>query len=412
MIMRWWPSGGLWRHPDFLRLWAAQIAGAFGSRIARTALPIIAILSVGATPTEIAVLSALGVAPGLLVGLLVGGRIDRRPKRPLLIGADLMRSLSVLTIPVAMWLGTLSMPQLYAVAAAIGAATMLFQIADNSFLPVLVGKDMLVEGNAKLGATDAIAEAAGPGLAGMLVQVLTGPVAMIIDALSHLWSALLLGRIQVPEEPAAVAEADATVFGDILIGFRASLAHPLTGPALLADAVVHFFGGFFLALYMILALETLGLPPATVGLIISVGGVGAFAGALLAKPLARLAGTGPAMVVSLGVGQAANLLIPLALDAGALAIPFLVLQQLIGDALLGAYMVHALSLRQRMLPEAVLGRANATFHVTTGLMLPTGVLLAGPLADAVGVPFALWAGACGGLLAAPVLIASPILRLR
>lgn len=410
--MRWWPSGGLWRHGDFLRLWGAQIASAFGSRITRTALPIIAILSIEATPTEVAVLSALGVAPGVLVGLLVGGHIDRTAKRPLLIGADLVRSALILTIPATAWLGALSMLQLYVVAAAVGAATTLFRIADNSFLPALVGKDMLVDGNAKLEATDAIAEAAGPGLAGVLVQVLTAPVAVIVDALSYLWSALLLSRIQGSEEPAAAADADASVFGDVLIGFRACLAQPLIGPTLLADAITYLFGGFFLTLYMIVALETLGLPPATVGLIISVGGVGAFVGALFARPLGRLVGAGPAMVVSVGAGQAANLLIPLALDAGRLAIPLLVLQQFIGDALLAAYLIHSISVRQQVLPEAVLGRANATFHVITGLMLPAGALLAGPLASAIGMPSALWIGACGGLLAAPVLMASPILRLR
>lgn len=154
MTLRWWPAGGLWRHPDFLRLWAAQAASAFGSRITRTALPILAILTVGATPSEVAVLSALGVAPGVLVGLWAGGRVDRTARRPLLVGADLARALLILTIPAAAWLGALSMPQLYAVAAGVGAATTLFQIADNSFLPALVGRDLLVEGNARLEATD------------------------------------------------------------------------------------------------------------------------------------------------------------------------------------------------------------------------------------------------------------------
>src|SRR5215218_6104112 len=165
--MHWWPSGGLWRHPDFLRLWAAQAGSAVGSRITRTALPIIAILTVRATPTEVAVLSALGVAPGVVVGLFIGGRVDRAAKRPLLVGADVMRALLILTIPAAAWLGALSMPQLYAVAALVGAATTLFQIADASFLPAVVGPDRLVEGNARLQATESVAEAVGPGLAGV-----------------------------------------------------------------------------------------------------------------------------------------------------------------------------------------------------------------------------------------------------
>ena len=303
------------------------------------------------------------------------------------------------------------MPQIYAVAAVVGAATTLFQIADNSFLPVLVGQDRLVEGNAKLEATDAIAEAAGPGLAGVLIEVLTAPLAVVIDALSYLWSAFLLSRIRAPETP-AVVDAAPSVLGDILIGLRACLAHPLIGPALIADSVMGFFSGFFFALYMLLALEALVLSPATVGIIISVGGIGAFVGTMIAPPLGRLNGTGRAMALSLGLGQAATLLIPLALDGGALAIPLLVLQQLVGDAFLVAYVIHAISLRQRVLPPAVLGRANATFHVIPGLLLPAGALVAGPLANALGLSAALWIGACGGLLAAPVLLASPLVRRR
>ncbi|HEV2735869.1 MAG TPA: MFS transporter [Longimicrobiaceae bacterium] len=409
MTLPWWPTGGLWRHPDFLRLWAAQAASAFGSRITRTALPILAILTVGATPTEVAVLSALGVAPGVVVGLWAGGRVDRTARRPLLVGADLVRALLILTIPAAAWLGVLSMPQLYAVAAAVGAATTLFQIADNSFLPALVGRDQLVEGNARLEATDSIAEAAGPGIAGVLVQWLTAPVALAVDALTYLWSALLLSRIRAREAPPAPVGPAASVLGDVRAGFRACLAHPLVGRLLLAEAVTYLFGGFFLALYMVLALETLRLSPAAAGLVISVGGVGAFAGALLAAPLGRALGTGRALAVSLAVGQAANLLVPLAAHAGRWAVPLLATQQLVGDAFLGAYIVHTVSLRQRELPESVLGRANATFHVVTGALLPSGALLAGSLASTLGITATLWVGAAGGLLA-PLLLAGGISR--
>lgn len=270
-----------------------------------------------------------------------------------------------------------------------------------------------MEGNAKLEASDAVAEAAGPGVAGLLIQALTAPVAVAIDGLSYLGSALLLSRIRAKEAPAAEEPgARPTVWGDVATGFRACLAHPLVGPALVAQAVTYFFGGFFLALYMLVALETLRLSPAAVGLIIGVGGVGAFAGALIATPLDRRLGTGAAMAVSLAIGAAANLLIALALGAGRWAVPLLVVQQLVGDAFLGAYLVHSVSLRQRVLPRAVLGRANAAFHVVTGAMLPAGALLAGPLAEAVGIPLTLWIGAVGGLLAAPVLLASAVPRVR
>ncbi|HEX9936923.1 MAG TPA: MFS transporter, partial [Longimicrobium sp.] len=379
-----------------------------------TALPIIAILTLRATPAQVAVLAALGVAPGVLVGLFAGGHVDRADKRPLLIGADLVRALLILTIPAAAWLGVLSMPQLYVIAALVAAATTLFQIADNSYLPALVGRERLVEGNARLSATDSVAEAAGPGIAGVLIQLLTAPVAVLVDAASYLWSALLLGRIRTREvrEPAEVETAETSVLGDARAGFRACLAHPLVRPLLLADAVMYLFGGFFMALYMVLALETLRLSPAVVGVVIGVGGVGSFAGALLAERLGRARRTGAAMVAALAVGQAAVLLVPLAAGAGWLAIPLLVAQQLVGDACLTAYEIHALSLRQRVLPDAVLGRANAAFHVVTGVALPAGALIAGPLAIVAGVAPAMWVGACGALLAVPILLASPLPRLR
>ncbi|WNG25508.1 MFS transporter [Cystobacter fuscus] len=411
VLPRGWPSGGLWSHPDFLRLWGAQIVSAFGSRITRTALPILALLTLQATPTEIAVLSALGVAPGLLVGLFMGGHVDRAAKRPLLIGADVVRALLLLTLPLAARFGALSMPQLYLVAAAVGAATTLFQIADNSYLPTLVDKALLVEANARLEASESVAEAAGPGLAGVLVQWLTAPVAIGVDALSYVWSALWLGRIRTPEQPAAATEAHVSVLGDIVTGFRACLDHPLIRPVLVAEAVMYFFGGFFLSLYMVYTLETLGLTPATVGVIIGVGGVGSFVGALLARPMVRR-GLGPAMGFSLLVGQGANLLIPLAGEAGAWSIPLLVLQQLLGDALLGAYVIHALSLRQWVMDAEVLGRANATFHVVTGLLLSLGALLAGPLVDVLGMVPTLWIGAGGGLLAVPLLLGGSPLTWR
>ena len=294
-----WPSGGLWREADFLKLWSAQAISAVGSRIARTALPILAVMTIGASVEEVAVLSALALAPGVIVGLAMGGRVDRRAKRPLLIGADLVRAALLLTVPLAAWLGRLSMGQLYTVAALTGAATTLFQIADRAFLPALIGRERLVEGNAKLEATEAVAEISGPGLGGLLVQAITAPLAIAFDAISFLASAVLLGAIRRPEAP-AVAETDGdrpTLIKDLRVGLRACMLDPLVRPGFLVDAVSAFVNGIFAALYTVFALKTLGLSPATLGLIISVGGIGALFGALLAGRLSKRLGLGSAMIV-------------------------------------------------------------------------------------------------------------------
>jgi hypothetical protein len=407
-----WPVGGLWRHVDFLKLWAAEAGSAFGGRISRTALPIIAVLSLGASPTQIAILGSLGVAPGVVIGLLVGGRVDRGAKRPLLIASDLARAALILTVPAAAWMGRLAMPQLYVVAGCVGAATTLFRIAHASLLPSLVEAGQLVEGNARLEATDAVAEAAGPGIAGGLVQLLTAPMAMCFTALTYGWSAWMISRIRSTERPTSGGVEPGGMLDDVAKGFAASVVHPAVRRLLIGDALASLFGGFFMALYMILALRLLALSPAITGMVISVGGLGAFAGAAIAGLLGRRLGVGPAMVVSLAVGQAANLFIPISLHAGPWAVPALLVQQFFGDAFLVAFAIHAVSLRQRVIPEAILGRVNATFHVAVGLTLPLGALAAGPLAGVIGVSATLWIGACGSLLAIPALFGSSVWRQR
>lgn len=407
-----WPTEGLWRHGDFLRLWAAEAGSALGARITRTALPIIAVLSIGASPAQVAVLASLGVAPGVVVGLLIGGRVDRGARRPLMIGSDLVRAALILTVPIAAWMGRLGLPQLYLVAGCVGAATTLFRIAHASLLPSLVGPARLVEGNAKLEGTDSVAEAAGPGVAGALIQILTAPMAMIFTAFTYGWSAWMLSRIRATEAPRSATGERAGMVRDIAAGLVASVTHPTVRRLLVADALASLFGGFFIALYMILALRLLALSPAVTGLVISAGGVGAFAGAAIAGDLGRRWGAGRAMIACLAAGQGANLFIPLSLHAGPWAIAALLTQQLFGDAFLVAFAIHAVSLRQRVIEPAVLGRVNATFHVVVGLTLPIGALAAAPLAGAIGVSATLWVGAVGSLLAVPALLGSGVWRQR
>ena len=408
------PWGGLWHEADFLKLWAAQAISALGSRITRTALPILAVLTIGASANQIAALAAVAVAPGVLVGLAMGGRVDRRAKRPLLIGTDLIRAGLLLTVPLAAWLGQLSMVQLYLVAALGGAATTLFQIADNAYLPVLIGKDRLLEGNSKLEATEALAEIAGPGLGGILVQTITAPLAIVLDSLSFVASALLLTGIHREESPApnAIAGERPSWRQDLRIGLRASVGHPLVGPEFLVEALSALTNGFFLSLYTLYALKTLDLSPGTLGVVISVGGIGALMGTALAGRLSRRLGLGPALIVCLAGSRLAGLLIPMARGPEWWAVTCLIGQQLLGDALLMSYYVLATSLRQAVLPQETLGRANATFHVAAGILLPLGALIAGPIATASSVRAALWISALLALAAPLVLQLSAVRRVR
>lgn len=399
-------------HPDFGRLWAAQAVSALGDRITRTALPIIAISFLNASASWVAVLSAMAIAPGVIVALFAAGFIDRSRKRPLLIATDVVRAGLLLTIPVAAMAGILTMAHLIAVAALTGAAGAVFFIAKSAYLPRLVATDQLVEGNTKLQTTDAVAEIAGPSAAGILIQAVTAPVAIVADALSFLWSAWWLRRIEAEEATAPPAAADRHPFSDIADGWRACRAQPAVFALLLAEGTFGLFAGFFSAIYMLYALRTLELSEAVVGVVIGVGGVGALWGAFAAAPLARLLGYGRAIVLSLGMWIAAGVLIPMAEGQGTLTIPFLVGQQLIGDGFLAAFMILGVSVRQTALDPDVQARAGATFEVVGGLSLPAGALIAGPLADVVGTGTVLWIAIAGALIPLAILAFSRLVKLE
>lgn len=396
-------ANSLLKHPDFMRLWSAQIGSAFGSRITRTVLPIIAILLIDADPNEIAILSALSFAPGLIVAFFSGGFIDRNQKRPLLIVTDLARAALIFSIPLAAFFGSITMIQLYIVAALVGAATALFQIADNAYLPRLVEKDQLVEANSKLEATDAVAEAAGPGIAGLLVSLVTAPVAMIVDGLTYLWSALMLTRIKKQEPEKQARGENDNLLSDAIAGLKVCTNHPVVGPILAAETLLAFFGGTYLTLYMIAGLRTIGLDPFTLGVIISLGGVGGFLGAMAAAPMAQKLGLRTTLLITLALGQLSNFFIPLAAAIPEFGAAFLALQQIAGDIFMTIFVIQALSLRQRVMDENLLARANATFQLTTGIAVTISALLAGPLTIMFGIAPVLWGAAIGSMLALPIM---------
>lgn len=396
-------SNTLLKHKDFMRLWSAQIGSAFGSRITRTVLPIIAILLIDASPNEIAILSALSFAPGLIVAFFAGGFIDRNQKRPLLIATDLMRAGLIFSIPIAAFFGSMTMVQLYLVAALVGAATALFQIADNAYLPRLVEKDQLVEANSKLEATDAVAEAAGPGIAGLLVSLITAPVAMMVDGLTYLWSALMLTRIKTQEPEKQARGENDNLLSDAIAGLKACTGHPVVGPILAAETLMAFFGGTYMTLYMIVGLRTIGLDPFLLGVIISLGGVGGFLGAIAAAPMANRLGLRTTLLLTLTIGLAFDFFIPLAASFPQFGAGLLALHQLGGDIFLTIFVIQALSLRQRVMEENVLARANATFQLTTGIAMTISALLAGPLTMLFGIAPVLWGAAIGSILALPIM---------
>lgn len=403
--------GPLRGHPNFLRLWTAQSVSAFGSRITRTALPIIAVKSLGATPFDVSILGALGVAPGVAVGLFASGTIDRTQKRRALIALDLVRAGLLLIVPAAALSGVLALWQLWLIAAISGAATMAFRMADVAYLPRLLAPQEILDGNSKLQTTEAIAEIGGPGIAGILIQLITAPMAIVVDALSFLWSALWLTRIDA-EESIVEETSPGHPLADIFVGWRACNSHEVVRLVLIAHTLLLTLGGFFMALYMIFMLRELGLSEAIVGIIIGAGGVGALWGALIAGPLSRWCGYGRSMVLCVAAWALATACVPLAKNAGVFTLPLLFAQQLGGDGFLAAFVILQVSMQQALLPQEVQARVAAVFHIAEGLALPIGAFLAASLAIFLGITQTLWIAVGGTLIGVVFLGFSRLWTLR
>lgn len=410
----------LWRHRAFMHLWAAQSLSAFGNRITRTAIPFIAITTLAATPGEAAMLSAVGFAPMVAAGLLGGGLVERAPKVRLMMWMDLARLALVLAIPIAFALGVKSLWLLAIVAMATSAASTLFQNADISVLPRLIGKDKLVDANQKLQTTESIAELVGPGAAGVLIQTLTAPIAILVDAATFLWSALWLRSLsRVAPEADAPGEAPAEklhpirqVCEDIVVGWRAVMRRPALRALLFATMGFYVCAGIFMGLYMIFALRDLNLGAALVGVIISMGGVSALGGALLARAISRWLGFGPAIVATFALAMAGTaMVLPAAIWPG-VGLWLLFVQQLVSDGAFMAHMILAGSLRQRLLPETEIARANGLFQAIGGLGMLATTLAAGAVADAIGVRGAMMIGGGCALIAILPLLSPALLRIR
>jgi len=400
----WWPERGLWRHPEFLRLWAAQMVSAFGSRITRTALPILAVLALGRGDAALGVLAALQLGPAVAVALVAGGFVDRGSKRRILVAADLIRAALVGSLPVAAWLGHLTMAHIYVVAAGVGAATSLFRITDGAFLPALVGVAHLAEGNAKLESTEATAEIAGPAAGGALIGLLGAPLAVLVDAATYVWSAIMLGSIRAAAgaaPPRTEAPPGGHLADDLRTGLRAVFGPPIIRRLVIAEMALNVTGGTFMALYAVFCLRDLHVGPAAFGAVISMGGVGALGGALVSRRLPRSIGLGPSLIVLSAIAAASLALIPVAglVGGGAPMFALLVVHQLIGDGAAVAYEVNAVTLRQTILPHAQLGRANAAIVACTTSMMLGSALAAGALGDTIGTSTVLYIGPGIGLVA-------------
>jgi len=349
----------------------------------------------------------------LIVGLVAGAWVDRLRRRPILITTDVIRALILFSIPIAQGFGVLRMEQLYAVAFLEGSLATLFSSAYPAYVPSLIGVDRVVEGNSKLAMSASIAEVGGPGFAGALVQIVSAPFALLVDAFSYIVSAISLFLIRAPEPARPARESTSRIMHEVIEGLSAVRRHPVVLPLALRSILGHISGAFYGVLYSLYLLNELHLDPFLLGVVISAGGVGSLAGSIFASRVVNRIGLGPAVLwMALGA-SAIGILTPLAQGPLFLATLMVFLPQLIGDGLQTIEGVAEISLVQGLIPDRILGRANATLEVVShGVGYPIGALIAAGIAESVGVRGAIfvgWAGMAASLL---FIVFSPVPRVR
>jgi MFS family permease len=403
------PSPGLRRNRAFMLIWSAATVSVFGSFVTRFALPFVAILVLQAGPVEVAVLRSLELVAALLVGLMAGAWVDRLRRRPLMIWADLGRALLLASIPLGAIGGWLSMPQVFLVAALAAVLTTFFDTADRAYLPTIVERSELVRAHSALTATSSAVEFAAFGVAGFLVNLLTAPIAILIDAVSFLVSAILLGSIRRSEPPPPPAADREPVLREIAEGLRLVVHDPVLRGLAGGSMGLAAMWGVFGAIWLLFTTEVLHLDPAVIGVIAALGGFGSLLGAVFAEQLTRRFGLGRVAIAATLVAAFGNLLIPLA-PAGMplVAVACLLGQQLIGDTGATIFDVTEISVRQARVESRQLGRVNATVRVAMVLAQLAATLAGGLLAEAIGLRGAAFLAPIGALLGALALYASPV----
>jgi MFS family permease len=384
-----------------------------GSVVTRTAVPLVALLVLGAGPWELAVLVVVASLGVLLVGLVAGAWVDRLRRRPLLIWDDILRAVLLFSIPLAYAFGTLRIEQLYVVMFLEACLGALFDAAYPAYVPTLIGRDRIVEGNSKLATSSSIAEIGGPGFAGTLVQLFSAPFAILVDAVSFVVSAISLLIIRAPEPPPPPRVATTRIVREIAEGLRTVRRHPIVFPLAARSVPAHIFGAFYGVLYSLYLLRELHLDPFLLGIVISAGGVGSLVGSVFAARVIRSVGIGRALVGTAIAASLLGVLTPLAQGPVLLATLMVFLPQLIGDGLQTIEGVAELSIIQGVVPDRVLGRVNATLDVVShGIGYPLGALIAALVAEQIGARGAIAIGWAGMALSILFIVFSPVPRLR
>jgi MFS family permease len=409
------PAPSILRNADFVRLWIAETISQFGTQISLLALPLIAVLLLEASPFEVALLGTIEFLPFILFSLPAGAWVDRLRRRPILIAGDIGRALALASIPIAHVAGALTIWQLYVVGFVVGLLTVFFDVAYQSYLPSLVEREQLVDGNGKLEVSRTVAQTAGPAVGGGIIGLLTAPLAILLDAVSFGISALFLWLIR-REEPTPDRHVDehgrprGNLVQEVGAGLRYVLGNRYLRGIAACTAITNLFGSIAQATYIVYAVRVLGLEAAEIGLIFGLGNIGAVVGAVSADRIRRRFGLGPAIIGSAALSAPGVLLIALA--PREFPHPFLVVAGLLLGLSAVIYNINQVSFRQAITPMSMQGRMNASMRFMVWGPIPVGQLVGGTIATVVSIPAALWVGGLGALLAVVPLLLTPVRHLR
>jgi MFS family permease len=407
-----WRFAGLWRNSDFLKLWIGESISLFGTQITTLALPLVAVLMLKASPTQMGLLNAAAFVPFLLFSLPVGVFIDRKRRRPVLILSNLGRAVLLALVPLLAFWGMLHIEYLIVIAFLVGLFTVFFHLAYQSYLPSLVTRDQLVEGNSKLTASQSIAEIGGPGLAGLLIEFLSAPFAILLDAFTYAVSALTLGLIRRPEPAPSPPTTKINLVHEVSEGLRVVFGNQYLRAIAGEAASYNVFWNVIEAVYILYAVQRLGLRPGVIGLVFTLGSTGAFLGALMANKLASRFGVGPTLLGAMALACLVPLLIPLASGQTIGAVALLTTAAFLGGIGVAISNIHAVSLRQAITPNRLLGRMTASYRFLIYGTIPLGALLGGFLGEKIGLRPTLLVGALGISVAWLWVLFSPVRTLR
>jgi MFS family permease len=406
------PTGALWSHPDFLKLWTGQSISELGSQVSQLAIPWLAAVGLHASPIEFSLLGVLGFLPFILFALPAGVWVDRLRRRQILIVGDASRAVLLAVIPILWAAGVLQIWHLLVLQFVIGVFTVFFDVAYQSYLPALIQREHLVDGNSKLQLTVSIAQVGGPSMTGGLIAAITAPYAIVVDAASFVVSTVFMLRMKhrenLPRQDAD--EPRPRMWPQVKEGLAWVVGNRHLRAIAGCTGTSNFFGQILFAIFILYAVRVLHLSSVALGAVFAVGSVGSIIGALLANRLQKRLGVGPAIVGYAVVFSCAGVLFPLAPRSSPL--PELMAGWMLFGFASVAYNITQVSLRQAITPERLQGRMNAAMRWIVWGTIPLGTLTGGAIGQTIGLRTALWVGAVGGIPVFLWVLLSPVRSIR